>query len=116
MSHQIHLIGHVARVVESTTAGGDTIISFSAASNDVRSKDKKTTWFRCIGFGKIADTIRSLVKKGSLVYVRGELMSDPQTGCPKIYQSSSGVLRANNEVRIAYMEVVRRGSETTSTV
>lgn len=104
MSHQVHLTGHVARIVEGESEAGNLIVSFSAASNDVRRSD--TTWFRCIGHGKIAEVIKNRIKKGIRVYVRGELLSDPETGCPKVYKSASGEWRANNEVVIEYLEVL----------
>lgn len=61
---------------------GDTaILSFSVASNGREKKEGQwqdvTTWVRCTLFGKRAESLASILHKGSTVIVRGALSLRP---------------------------------------
>lgn len=110
MSHTVELEGHVARVVTRDLANGGIAMSMSVATNRYwrnpsGDEQKETTWFRCTAFNKQAEGIAAVVGKGDLVYVRGRLMPDQETGTPKIWKAANGDYRANYEVKILEFEL-----------
>lgn len=88
--NQVNLIGRVGRDPElKYLQSGEAVTAVSLATSE-RWKDKNsgemkelTEWHRCTFFGKLAETVGSYVKKGSLLYVRGSIRSrkfTPQGG------------------------------------
>lgn len=88
--NKVILIGHLGADPETRyLPSGDAVSTLRLATSD-RYKDKAsgemkelTEWHRCTFFGKLAETVGSYVKKGSLLYVRGSIRSrkfTPQGG------------------------------------
>src|SRR4051812_7887651 len=64
------------------TANGDGRLTFNVASNGRRRDQSgayvdETTWVRCTVFGKRAETLANLLRKGMRVYVDGRLEARP---------------------------------------
>src|SRR2546421_1984623 len=69
-------VGNAGRAPEvRTTADGTTIASFSLAVSTWSREEAKggPIWLRIVAFGKRADTVEKMVKKGSLILVAGRL-------------------------------------------
>ena len=75
------LTGNLGQDAEyKTTPNGQTMLSFSVASNQ-RSRDgDKTTWVRCTLWGKRADALAPHLTKGKSVCVIGELSTREHNG------------------------------------
>ena len=64
------------------TAGGDAVASISIATssswNDKQSGEKreKTEWHRVVFFRRLAEVVGEYMKKGSSIYVEGQLQTD----------------------------------------
>lgn len=78
--NSINLLGHVGRDPELKTVGSSYLCTVNVATSR-RFKDSqgevqtKTTWHRCVAFGKQAETIAKYVKKGDPLYIRGRYES-----------------------------------------
>ena len=75
-----NLLGNLGKDPELKTVGSTSLCTFNLATSR-RYRDAqgtvqtKTTWHRCVAFGKQADTIAQYVKKGDPIYVRGRYES-----------------------------------------
>ena len=79
------------------TAGGDAVATVSVATssswNDKQSGEKKekTEWHRVVFFRRLAEIVGEYLKKGSSIYVEGQLQTnsyeDKNTGERKIFHS-----------------------------
>ena len=68
------LVGHVGKEPEfRETKSGDTIATFSLATNSGYGEKKTTDWHRVVFFGKTADVVKEYVSKGSQLYVEGRI-------------------------------------------
>ena len=68
------LVGHVGKDPDiRATSSGDTVASFSLATNTGYGENKTTDWHTVSVFGKSADFVRNYVKKGAQVYVEGSI-------------------------------------------
>lgn len=83
--NQVQLIGNVGRDPEVRyLPSGDAVANFSLATTE-KWKDKKggdkeqTEWHRVEVFGKLAETVNTLVTKGSRVFVQGSMHYDEWT-------------------------------------
>ena len=77
--NSITLIGNLGKDPESKKLSNGTFLStFSIATNEVYKNNKgdkvtDTQWHNCIAWGKTAEIIKDLLKKGKEVVVRGKL-------------------------------------------
>lgn len=68
------LVGHVGKDPEfRETKSGDTVATFSLATNSGYGEKKTTDWHRVVFFGKTADVVKEYVSKGSQLYVEGRI-------------------------------------------
>jgi single-strand DNA-binding protein len=81
MLNEVNLIGHVGKDPQvKTLDGGQNVANFSMAMTE-RFKDKsgekkeKTEWVNCTAWGTTADLISKYVHKGSLLHVKGKLVT-----------------------------------------
>ena len=96
------LIGHVGKDPEiRSTASGDTVSSFSLATNSGYGDNKTTDWHNVIFFGKTADFIRDYVKKGSQLYVEGRIAN-------RNYVDKSGVKKYVTEIKGYSVQALQR--------
>ena len=73
--NKVMVIGHLGRDPEMRyTAAGMAIASFSmATSKKNKDKEETTQWHNIVAFQKTAELIEQYVKKGSKLYIEGEL-------------------------------------------
>jgi len=96
------LIGNLTRDPETrNTAGGQTVASFSIATNLVWTdqsgqQQKKVEFHNIIAWRKLADVCAKYLKKGSKVYVEGRLQTTDWTG-------QDGVKRYRTEIVLENM-------------
>lgn len=69
--------GRVGRVDEMkiNPQSGNAYIQFSVACNRM-SKDKKADFFNCVAFGKTAELVADLLRKGAQLTINGRLQID----------------------------------------
>jgi len=86
---------------------GDAVTTVSVATNR-RWKDKETgekkdhtEWHRCVAFGKRAETMAEFLRKGSKVFIEGQLQT-------RKWDDKDGVTRYSTEIRIDNFEFLDR--------
>lgn len=80
--NKIVISGRLGRDPELKTAGNGTeYVNFSVAVDRRKNKDeeKKTDWFRCVAFGKMAAFISTYFKKGDGIEISGRMENEPYT-------------------------------------
>ncbi len=89
---------------------GDAVTTVSVATNR-RWKDKETgekkdhtEWHRCVAFGKRAETMAEFLRKGSKVFIEGQLQT-------RKWDDKEGVTRYSTEIRIDSFEFLDRRSD-----
>lgn len=98
--HRIFLTGNLgADPRVNYTADGMAIANFSVAVNEYFSGENHTAWMRVSVFGKRAETCAEYLRKGSKVAVVGRLSFDPETGGPRTYFGSEGIVRSGYDIR-----------------
>jgi single-strand DNA-binding protein len=95
---------------------GDAVTSFSVATSKKYTdangqKVENTTWFRVSAWGKQAETCNQYLKKGSGIYIEGELLSDPATGGPKMFTRRDGTPGASFEVKLHNFTFLPKGGD-----
>jgi len=94
------LVGHVGKEPEfRETKSGDTVASFSLATNSGYGDNKTTDWHRVVFFGKIADVIKQYVNKGSQIYVEGRISN-------RTYDDKEGIKRYVTEINGYSMQML----------
>jgi single-strand DNA-binding protein len=105
MYHKIILIGNLGRDPEMRFLpnSGQAVTSFSMATTEKWTGadgqlQERTLWWRVSVFGKMAETCKTYLKKGSKAYVEGRVTGDPKTGGPRLYQRQDGTTGTSFEV------------------
>lgn len=112
----LYIIGNVGREAEIRhTPSGQTVCNFSVAvnekyTNSAGEKVERTTWFRIQTWGKSAEIHNQYVKKGMLIFVEGQLVADPSTGGPKVYDTKNGS-SASFEINASRVKYLSHGNE-----
>jgi len=102
--HTIILVGNLGRDPEMRyTPSGQAVTNFSVAVNDNFTssngeKVERTIWVRVSTWGKQAEICNQYLKKGRKVLVEGRLVTDPNTGGPRIWNRQDGTPNASFEV------------------
>ncbi|MBF0194065.1 MAG: single-stranded DNA-binding protein [Magnetococcales bacterium] len=79
--NKVQLIGNVGKDPEIRfTQDGRPIANLTIATSETWNdksgqKQEKTEWHRVVAFGKLADIIQQYVKKGSKLYIEGQLQT-----------------------------------------
>lgn len=102
------IIGHLGKDPETRyLPSGDAVANFSVATSE-RWKDKTsgedkeaTEWHRVNAFGKLAEIAGEYLKKGSQVYVEGQLRTRKWT-------DKDGVERYSTEIRMDKLVMLNR--------
>ena len=96
------LIGHVGKEPDiRTTSSGDTVASFSLATNSGYGDNKTTDWHNVIFFGKTADFIKEYVNKGSQLYVEGRIAN-------RNYVDKNGIKKYVTEIKGYSVQALQR--------
>lgn len=99
MHQGLQIIGNLGRDPESRyTDNGKMVTNFSVAVNRRRGEVNETMWIRVTTWEKTAENCVKFLKKGSKVFIEGELIFDPATGGPKLYKTRDGNTGANFEM------------------
>lgn len=106
MLNRIQWIGHLGKDPEVRyMPNGTAVANFSVASTE-KWKDKasgekmeRTEWLRCNAFERLAEICGEYLKKGSLVYVEGNLQT-------RKYTDKDGVDRYATECRVQSMKML----------
>ena len=93
MINKVILIGRLGADAEvKQTSKGDSMANLSLATNKKFKDDEKTTWHKIVVFDpRIADTMGKYAKKGTMLYVEGEIET-------RSYKDASGNARYVTEV------------------
>lgn len=101
-----------------TTPDGKTYTRFTVASHShiptkepVNGKNfiKKTTWFDCVAWGRLAEICSQYINKGRAVLIEGEVLSN-EFGRPRVWETNDGKHMANHDVLVQQMKLVGRGN------
>jgi len=74
------VIGRLGRDPETKEVGGDTVASFSVASDQGYGEKKTTNWVRVSVWGKRGLKLAQMLTKGDRVAVRGSLETSEKDG------------------------------------
>jgi single-strand DNA-binding protein len=96
MLQEIEIIGYLGGDPEMRfTVKGKAITHFSVAVSDY---DDSTAWFRVTAWESQAEACKEYLHKGSLVFVKGKLSFDKDTGGPTIFSRKDGTSGASFEI------------------
>ncbi len=104
--NKVLLIGHVGRdPVLKYTPNGTPVANFSMATNEVYGSNEdrkvKTVWHTIVAWGKLAELVNNMVRKGQLIYVEGKISSREWT-------DNSGNRRINYEIIMRDFSLLQR--------
>ena len=93
MINKVILVGRLGADAEvKQTSKGDSMANLSLATNKKFKDDEKTTWHKIVVFDpRIADNMGKYAKKGTMLYVEGEIET-------RSYKDASGNARYVTEV------------------
>jgi len=95
--NKVQLIGRVGSELEIKYSGSGTAVVNLSIATSTRYKDREgtpvenTEWHRAVGFGKAAELMGDLFKKGSLIYIEGSLRT-------RKWQNKDGVDQYTTEI------------------
>ena len=121
--HTIILVGNLGRDPEMRyTPSGQAVTNVSVAVNDNFTssngdKVERTIWVRVSTWGKQAEICNQYLKKGRKVLVEGRLVTDPNTGGPRIWERQDGTKSASFEVSAQTVRFLStRGEEESGSI
>ncbi len=103
--NKIQLIGHLGKDVEIiNTKTGLSIAKFSVATSDYyrNSSGEKVTntqWHNIVAFGKTAELVERLLKKGVKVLIQGKLVYNK-------YEDKKGIIRYSPSIILSEFEIL----------
>ena len=118
--HTIILVGNLGRDPEMRyTPSGQAVTNFSVAVNDNYTsssgeKVERTIWIRVSTWGKQAEICNQYLRKGRKVLVEGRLVTDPNTGGPRIWERQDGTKTASFEVSASTVRFLSQRGEDDS--
>ena len=94
------IIGWLGQDVEvRTTTSGMLVGSANVATIEKRNGQDATTWYKVTFFRKLAEIAQQYAKKGTLVYIEGELSMNDWTG-------KDGVKHVQPEIRVSTLKLL----------
>lgn len=118
MYQETAIIGYLGadpelRYMPDGTAVTNLSVATSRTWNDKQSGEKvqETTWFRVSVWGKMAESCNQYLAKGRMVFVKGRLKPDPQTGGPKLWTAQDGSVRASFEMVAGLVKFIGKSEE-----
>lgn len=113
MFNNVTLIGYIGNDAEThTTQNGSTLTNLSLATNrswknrETGERETRTTWHRCVAFGRTAEFAAGL-KKGAHVQVVGEIQTRSYTG-------KDGAKKSVTEIRVQRIARLDRAPKSES--
>lgn len=105
----LQIIGNLGSdPVERHTPSGVRIVSFNVAVNTKKGANDITTWYRITIFGNRFDNMLKYIKKGSFVFIMGELEK------PEIFTDKQGESRVNLNIIADIIRFVPGGKKDES--
>ena len=115
--NKVILLGNLGADPElRTTAGGDAVATISIATSDswkdknTGEEQQKTEWHRVVFFRRMAEVVGQYLKKGSSVYIEGQLQTNSYE------DKNTGEKKYSNQIDARDMQMLgsRNNSETQS--
>lgn len=95
---ELQVLGYVGSDPEMRfTEKGTEMTTFSIAAHTGFGDDRITSWVRCLAFGRSADVINEHVRKGDMLFVRGDVNPE-ETGEPRKWTARDGSVHADYEI------------------
>jgi single-strand DNA-binding protein len=79
----IIISGNVGKDAELRTVRDSQVLGFNVGVKNGFGKDARSVWYRCSLWGKAAEAFSGSLKKGTKVFVSGELTHDEYEGKPQ---------------------------------
>jgi single-strand DNA-binding protein len=83
MTQQIIISGNVGKDAELRTVRDSQVLSFNVGVKNGFGKDAGSVWYRCSLWGKAAESFSGSLKKGTKVFITGDLTHDEYEGKPQ---------------------------------
>ena len=102
--NRVQLIGHLGKDVEvKVLATGIKLAKFSIATTDFYRNNKgekisKTQWHDIVAFGKLAELIERLLKKGMKILLLGKLVYNKHEGKNGITRTYTSIILSEFEI------------------
>lgn len=79
----ITISGNVGKDAELRTVRDNQVLGFNVGVKNGFGRDAGTVWYRCSLWGKAAEVFADSIKKGTKVFIQGELTHDEYEGKPQ---------------------------------
>lgn len=79
----ITISGNVGKDAELRTVRDTQVLSFNVGVKNGFGRDSGSVWYRCSLWGKAAEVFSGSIKKGTKVFISGELTHDEYEGKPQ---------------------------------
>ena len=83
MTQQVIISGNVGKDAELRTVRDSQVLSFNVGVKNGFGKDAGSVWYRCSLWGKAAESFSGSLKKGTKVFITGDLVHDEYEGNPQ---------------------------------
>ena len=83
MTQQIIISGNVGKDAELRDTRDSKVLSFNVGVKNGFGKDAGSVWYRCSLWGKAAESFAGSLKKGTKVFITGDLVHDEYEGKPQ---------------------------------
>ena len=83
MTQQVIISGNVGKDAELRTVRDSQVLSFNVGVKNGFGKDAGSVWYRCSLWGKAAESFSGSLKKGTKVFITGDLTHDEYEGKPQ---------------------------------
>lgn len=79
----ITISGNIGKDAELRDTRDSKVLSFNVGVKNGYGKDAGSVWYRCSLWGKAAETFAGSLKKGTKVFITGDLVHDEYEGKPQ---------------------------------
>lgn len=83
MTQQIIISGNVGKDAELRDTRDSKVLSFNVGVKNGFGKEAGSVWYRCSLWGKAAESFSGSLKKGTKVFIIGDLVHDEYEGKPQ---------------------------------
>lgn len=83
MTQVITISGNVGKDAELRTVRDSQVLGFNVGVKNGFGRDAGSVWYRCSLWGKAADVFADSIKKGTKVFITGDLTHDEYEGKPQ---------------------------------
>lgn len=105
MVNSATIIGRLGQDPElKTTPNGKTVCTASVATSEKWGDQERTTWHRCVAWGKVAEFMAQYTRKGGLVYVQGSIQH-------REYETKDGQKRNVTEILVNQFRSLERAPQ-----